>query len=784
MSQTPPTDDPIADTGQETGGGAKPFDSQQRARIEALLDEWELSCEAGRPIPVETLCGNDPELTTEMRNRIEALRAVDKRLAARNRGQGEHKSMPALEMGSLIDELEFVSSGGLGEVFVGKDGGLHRRVAVKFMHAHLSGEAELRGQFALEAEITGRLEHPGVVPLYGAGMTEDERPFYAMRFIEGQTLDAAVKRYFKMLTATEPQEKEDSQTGSSPFNAELEFRRLLASFVAVCKTIAYAHNRGVVHRDLKPSNIMLGRFGETIVVDWGLAVPVMRDERFRSSGEETLAISPTGSQSGSASGRGSGTPAFMSPEQFSELAPTPSNDIYSLGATLFVVLCGKPPIRSSSLSDIRTDRLEGKLPKIDDIHKGVPKRLQAIAYKAMAREPGDRYSTALELAKDIERYLADEPVSAYRDSFGLRVARMARRHRSAAQATVLGLVGCFVIAGLAAVLMGGLARRADTLRDRNLATSSQFISRACGYEVDRIWRVLEFEAQATELRELVAASNAMLAADQGVDVENQSELHQWLESRLDSHEVPTVQKLFVLSKDGTQVARVPIPTDPQVGENFSFRDYYTGLGFDLPAESELARLIDVPLRGPKVYPSGAHMSAAYMSTLSDEHYLKVTLTVPIFAMPRRDAGATAPTDGSVSDEGQAKPEVIGLIGTSVEVGDVMSATQIGASQTWIVDLREDMVEGQGKPRKRGLLLHYPKSAHPTNRSPTLRLSSDLVEQLVEAEDDEIGKLSTGALPGLSGHHSIRKVLINGRSEEAFDLGWVVITAEPGEADSP
>ena len=104
-------------------------------------------------------------------------------------------------MSALIRDLEFVSSGGLGEVFVGEDESLHRRMAVKFMHAHFSDNNERCGQFALEAEITGRLEHPGVVPLYGFGSTPDGRPFYAMRYIEGETLDHAIKHYFKSLDA-------------------------------------------------------------------------------------------------------------------------------------------------------------------------------------------------------------------------------------------------------------------------------------------------------------------------------------------------------------------------------------------------------------------------------------------------------------------------------------------------------------------------------------------------------------------------------------------------------
>ncbi len=730
----------------------------EQVRIDELLDEWEATYEAGSPLPVETLCQDEPELIPEIRQRVAALQAVDRKLAKRKKTSG--KTLPELELGALIRDLEFLSAGGLGEVYVGEDQFLHRRVAVKFMHAHFSEQDERRGQFALEAEITGRLEHPGVVPLYGFGCTPDNRPFYAMRYIEGATLDQAIKGYFESLDAPAAASDSSANSRSGKYTSEFEFRRLLGSFVSVCKTIAYAHNRGVVHRDIKPSNIMIGRFGETIVVDWGLAVSVMRDERFRSSGEETLALSPSGSHSGSASGRGSGTPAFMSPEQFSELAPTPSNDIYSLGATLFMLLCGKPPIRNRALSDIRNDRIEGKLPEFNEIRKGIPRQLQAIAYKAMEKEPKDRYPTALDLAKDVERYLADEPVSAYQDSVGLRVMRVARRHRFAAQAAILGLVGCLLITGLSAVLMGGLANRAEKLRDRNLDTSAQFIARACGYEIDRIWRVLEFEAQATELRELVAAANQTISSGEPINLENQSQLHDWLQTRLLAQsEIPTIQKIFVLSRNGTQVARVPIPSEPQIGDNFRYRDYFTGLGFDLDPENKLAGMINQPLVGPKVYPSGVHMSSAYMSTMVDEQHLKVTFTVPIYGKDADDHATT-----------------IGLIGTSVTVGEVMAATQIGDSHTWIADLRPDMVDG--RPRQ-GLLLHYPQSRRAqTEWVTTERLSSDLIEELQETNFNYDKTLQEDWLTGIGDHHSIQPVVINGRSQQPFNLGWVVITAEP------
>ena len=144
--------------------------------------------------------------------------------------------------------------GGLGEVFVAHDEELHREVALKEIRSQHADHADSRSRFMLEAEITGGLEHPGIVPVYGLGQYADGRPFYAMRFIRGDSLQAAIEKYHK-------------QANSSP----LELRQLLGRFIDVCNAIQYAHDRGVLHRDLKPGNIMLGKYGETLVVDWGLA---------------------------------------------------------------------------------------------------------------------------------------------------------------------------------------------------------------------------------------------------------------------------------------------------------------------------------------------------------------------------------------------------------------------------------------------------------------------------------------------------------------------------------
>lgn len=180
------------------------------------------------------------------------------------------------------------AKGGLGEVFLAKDQELNREVALKEILPKHAVDQDTRGRFMLEAEITGGLEHPGIVPVYGLGTYDDGRPYYAMRFIQGDSLKEAISAYH---------DKPNPDEGER----NVVFRNLLKRFVDVCNAIGYAHSRGVLHRDLKPGNIMIGKYGETLVVDWGLAKPIgdtsaEKGGRPAGDGEEkTIQPSNTGS---------------------------------------------------------------------------------------------------------------------------------------------------------------------------------------------------------------------------------------------------------------------------------------------------------------------------------------------------------------------------------------------------------------------------------------------------------------------------------------------------------
>ena len=310
--------------------------------------------------------------------------------------------------------------GGLGVVSVALDEQLNREVAFKEILELNADDPQSRARFEREAEVTAGLEHPGIVPVYGVGRRANGRPFYVMRFVRGisenNSLSAAIKELH----------------GQSHVNEHSPtLNHLLRRFIVACQAIDYAHSRGVLHRDIKPGNIIIGKHGETLVVDWGLAKPLGHKESDATPDEPTLRPHADVAVEGTQRGSKMGTPGYMSPEQAAgshdELGP--NSDVYSLGATLYNLLTGHSPFEGDNYPERLKKNEQGEFPAPRKVCSWVPRALEAVCLKAMAKKPEDRFESARALAADVERWMDDEPVSAWREPIRDRVARWARHHK-------------------------------------------------------------------------------------------------------------------------------------------------------------------------------------------------------------------------------------------------------------------------------------------------------------------------------------------------------------------
>ncbi|MCX5742758.1 MAG: serine/threonine-protein kinase, partial [Proteobacteria bacterium] len=312
-----------------------------------------------------------------------------------------------------------IAKGGMGRVLAARDLRLGRAVAIKQL---LPKNRDAARRFEREARITARLQHPAIIHVYEAGVWPGGEPFYTMTMVEGRSLDKVVAE-------------------RATLNERLG---LLPNVIAVADALAYAHSEHVIHRDLKPANVLVGEFGETVVIDWGLAkdlhAPI--DPAADPATSRPLRVVTDETVSGSVVG----TPAYMPPEQARGESVDQRADVYALGALLYKVLSGVAPYVGAS-ADVVLELVRTQAPVSVDVHEpGTPPDLAAIVAKAMARAPADRYPTAGALAQDLKRFETGQLVAAHRYTRSQLAWRWIQRHRFAVAITTIASITLALVA--------------------------------------------------------------------------------------------------------------------------------------------------------------------------------------------------------------------------------------------------------------------------------------------------------------------------------------------------
>ena len=340
----------------------------------------------------------------------------------------EHSAMPPVSTAAYALGRE-VARGGMGRILEALDVRIGRPVAVK----ELLGKAPaLAARFEREARVTARLQHPGIVPIYEIGRWPDGTPFYSMRMVEGRTLREAIR-------------------GKRTLDERLA---LLPAVIAAAEAVAFAHGKKIIHRDLTPNNILVGEYGDTVVIDWGLA----KDLAATVESDDDPAAGPYRERSPADSNLTSagavlGTAAYMPPEQANGSRVDERADVYALGAIIYHLLAGEPPYRASGSDEVVRQVQAGPPPAIQEGAPGAPRDLVSIVEKAMRREPQGRYPTASELVDELRRFQTGRLVEAHHYSRNERARRWMRAHRARVIAAVtaiaaIGVVGSIGLAGV------------------------------------------------------------------------------------------------------------------------------------------------------------------------------------------------------------------------------------------------------------------------------------------------------------------------------------------------
>ena len=340
-----------------------------------------------------------------------------------------------------------LARGGMGQIYEGYDQHLVRRVAIK-VSANKSRQDDPR--FIREAQVLARLAHPNIVPIYNLGQDESGRPCYSMKLVRGETLQAILDA---------KREKNPTTTQEYPIE------RLLGVFLKICDALAFAHAQGVLHRDLKPENVMVGEFGEVLVMDWGVAKIQGEEPQAVVSDSDLDLEGPTPGET--LDGEVIGTPGYLSPEQalgrIDELDER--TDVFGLGGILHAILTLHPPVEGQTLLDILIKSKRGNISRrlSNPRESQIPSALQAVTLKALADKPERRYQNVGEMARDIENYRNGFATRAEDASLIRQLLLLVTRHR-----TLAAMLGLLLLSGIIFTLRLGASEQ----RARESATAA------------------------------------------------------------------------------------------------------------------------------------------------------------------------------------------------------------------------------------------------------------------------------------------------------------------------
>lgn len=432
----------------------------QREHLENLAVQLLDYCEGDAGKALELFAGKAPATKRPTDREPISEGATRLGLPASVQDVNDEERVPHSEEPGRYTRSRLYSSGGMGHVYVVHDEFLNRDIALKELlpgdwesttrkgsPVRMAGARAVR--FLREAKLTGQLEHPSIVPVYELGQRRDGTPYYTMKLVRGKTLAQALK-------------------DCDSLKARL---RLLPHFVDLCQAVAYAHSRGVIHRDIKPTNVMIGAFGETVVIDWGLAKVVDKEdavaeeltksiEKFRRSGVKSDELTQEGDLLG--------TPTYMAPEQArgDVDAVDTRSDVFALGTVLYEILTGRTPFGGTDTKEL-LENIELRDPEpIGSLEPEAPPELASICMKALAKGKADRFQTPSLLANEIQRFETGALVGAYSYSLAELMARFYRRHRVAVNTAATAAVALLVVAVYSYIRVAEARDVAVVARDR------------------------------------------------------------------------------------------------------------------------------------------------------------------------------------------------------------------------------------------------------------------------------------------------------------------------------